>query len=398
MKAMVMREFGGPDVLEVRDVAVRSPGPGEALIQVSAVSVGRLLDIAARAGKLPFARIEVPHVLGAEHVGVVAELGPAQPATDTDTDTGTDTGLDPIAVGDRVAVFPVVSDGTCPMCLAGHEEACPNLEIIGIHRQGAYAAYTTVPVRQLHRVPADISDVQACALTLAGPVSRRQLDAADVQPGAWVLVQAAGSALGACAAMLAAFGGARVVGTTRHEDKLPALRRLDVGGRPALEAALNWQSPTFVDDVLAMTGGRGVDVVIDNIGDPAMFLTSTAVLASGGVLVSSGAFAGGSVTVDLQRLYLRNQRILGVRTGNRDSVRRFWADVARGFRTVVDTTYPVTQAAQAHRYVEQQSRIGRVVLTADWTAAPGPTVPDGVDAAVSAHVGAPEPLGAKGSR
>lgn len=384
MKAMVMLDFGGPDVLEIRDVAVRSPGPGEALIQVSAVSVGRLLDLAARAGKLPFARIPVPHVLGAEHVGVVAELGPALPATDTDA------GLDSVAVGDRVAVFPVVSDGTCPMCLDGREEACPNMEIIGIHRQGAYAAYTTVPLRQLHRVPADISDVQACALTLAGPVSRRQLDAADVQPGAWVLVQAAGSALGACAAMLAVFGGARVIGTTRHEDKLPALRQLDVGGRPALEAALNWQSPTFVDDVLALTGGRGVDVVIDNIGDPAMFLTSTAVLASGGVLVSSGAFAGGSVTVDLQRLYLRNQRILGVRTGNRDSVRRFWADVARGFRTVVDTTYPVTQAAQAHRYVEQQSRIGRVVLTADWTAAPGP--------AVSAHVGALEPLGAKGSR
>lgn len=382
MKAMVMREFGGPDVLEVQDVSVRRPGPGEALIKVSAVSVGRLLDLAARAGKLPFARIAVPHILGAEHVGTVQRLGPELMSPDG--------GADSIAVGDRVAVFPVVADGICPMCLAGREEACPNLEIIGIHRQGAYAAYTTVPVRQLHRLPADIPDVQACALTLAGPVSRRQLDAARMQPGAWMLVQAAGSALGACAAMLATFGGARVIGTTRHEDKLPALRRLVVGERPALEAALDWQSSTFVDDVLALTDGRGVDIVIDNIGDPAMFLTSTAVLATGGVLVSSGAFAGGSVTLDLQRLYLRNQQVLGVRTGNRDSVRGLWADVGRGFRTVVDTTFPVSQAAQAHRYVEQQSKIGRVVLTADWTTRAGSVGAD--------SVGAPEPLGANGAR
>lgn len=341
-----MRAFGGPGVLQVEEVPVRRPGDGEVLVRVTAVSVGRLLDVTARAGKLSFAQIAVPHILGAEHVGVVQRVGG---------------GVDGVEVGDRVAVFPVIADGSCQMCLDGQDEACPNLEIIGVHRQGAYATYTTVPARQLHRIPAETSDIDACALALAGPVSRRQLDAAGAAPGAWVLVQAAGSALGACAAMLAKFDGANVIGTTRNAVKVPALTAL------GLDAALNWESPTFVDDVMALTGGRGVDIVIDNIGDAAMFLTSTAVLATGGVLVSSGAFAGGSVTLDLARLYLRNQQVLGVRTGNQESVRRLWDDVARGFRTAVDTTFSVRQAADAHRYVEHHDNVGRVVLTADWS-------------------------------
>lgn len=342
-----MRSFGDPDVLQLADVPVRRPGPGEVLVRVSAVSVGRLLDVAARAGKLGWANIRLPHVLGAEHVGVVQRLG---------------RGVEAFEVGDRVAVFPVVADGTCPMCLEGREEACANLEILGVHRQGAYAAYTTVPARQLHAVPEDVSDEEACALALAGPVARQQLDRAGARSGAWVLVQAAGSALGACGALLAKFEGLRVIGTTRHTDKLPTLMRL------GLDAALDWQATSFVADVLALTDGRGVDVVIDNIGDPSMFLTSAAVLATGGVIVSSGAFAGGSVTLDLQRLYLRNQQVLGVRTANLDSVRRVWKDVGHGFRTAVDIGFPITRAADAHRYVEHQDNVGRVVLTADWGA------------------------------
>lgn len=361
-----MRSFGGPDVLQIADVPVRRPGHEEVLVRVSAVSVGRLLDVAARAGNLGWARISVPHILGAEHVGVVQRLG---------------RDVRGVTVGDRVAVFPVVADGTCPMCLRGREEACVDLEIVGVHRQGAYAAYTTVPARQLHVIPDDVTDEEACALALAGPVARQQLDRAGASPGAWVMVQAAGSALGACGALLAKFDGMRVIGTTRRTDKLPALRRIGV------DAALNWQSANFIEDVLNLTNGRGVDVVIDNIGDPSMFLTSAAALATGGVIVSSGAFAGGSVTLDLQRLYLRNQHVLGVRTANLDSVRRVWQDVARGFRTAVDRSFPIAQAADAHRYVERQDKVGRVLLTADW---PGQLTRD--------HISVQQPIALKGFR
>ncbi len=346
MKAIVMRAFGGPEVLAMDDVPVRPPLAGEVLVKVSAVSVGRLLDVAARAGQLPWARIAPPHVLGAEHVGVVQRLGD---------------GVTSFAVGDRVAVFPIVADGTCDMCLSGREEACPNLEIIGVHRPGAYAMYTTVPVRQLHRLPDEIDDAEACALALAGPVARKQLDLAGAGPESWVLVQAAGSALGACVAMLAKFSGSKVIGTTRHEEKKAGLARL------GLDSVLNWTDTDFADQVRELTGGRGASIVVDNIGGADLFSSSMAALAAGGTLISSGAFAGGMVSLDLQRLYLLNQRIIGVRTADMRSVQRLWADVARGFRTAVDATFPMYEVAQAHRYVEQQNNIGRVVLTATWS-------------------------------
>ena len=121
------------------------PGPAARARSSSrsrAVSIGRLLDVAARAGRHPYPGFAFPHVLGAEHAGVIAAIGP---------------GVTGWQVGQRVAAFPVVTDGTCHYCLLGYDELCENLQLIGIHRAGAYAQYVAVPARNLHVVPADIS-------------------------------------------------------------------------------------------------------------------------------------------------------------------------------------------------------------------------------------------------
>jgi len=350
MHAVVFRRFGGPEVLEVAEVPVPPAGAGEVMVRVAAVSVGRLLDLTARAGTHPYAKFVLPHALGAEHAGTVAAVGD---------------GVRDVAAGDRVAVFPVLTCGSCAACREGATEACPRLHIIGVHQPGAYDQYTVVPAANVHALPADLDACTAAGLALAGPVAHNQLTQAGLRARDWVLVQGAASALGSLTAALALHLGARVIGTSRTVGKRERL--LEMG----LTAALDSTSPALVQDVLALTGGEGVKIAVDNLGDQQVFEATMAALGTRGTVVTSGAFLGEKPRLDLMRLYSRCQRIIGVRTGNVTSAAALWREVDRGFRPVVDRTFPVCRAADAHRYLEQDNNMGRVVLTTgsaeDWT-------------------------------
>ncbi|HET6509025.1 MAG TPA: alcohol dehydrogenase catalytic domain-containing protein [Baekduia sp.] len=344
MKAMGFHAFGGPEVLEVVEIPRPVPGAGEVVVAVRAVSVGRTLDIAARAGRLPFAKLVPPHVLGADHAGVIADVGP---------------GVEGHAVGDRVAVFPVVPCDECAPCRAGAEEACVRLEFLGIHRQGAYAEYSLVPAKQLHRLADDVSFVDGAALALLAPLAYNQLAAAGpLDEGTWLMVQSGGSAAGTMVIALARHRGLRVIATSRSEGKREGLRALGV------EAALDWREPGFRDEVLGLTGGAGVTAVIDNTGAKDLFATTLGVLSPRGRVVISGAFVGERPELDLQSLYTSNQSILGVRTANRAGVAGAWQEVDGGLRPVIDATFPLFEGAvEAHPRVESDQGLGRVVLT-----------------------------------
>ena len=341
MTAVVFREFGPPEALTPVSVPAPQPGPGEVLVQVAAVSVGRLLDITARAGNHPYAKFVLPHVLGAEHAGVIAAVG---------------SDVAGFKIGERVATFPAVSCGTCGMCRRGYDELCPSLQLIGTHRPGAYAQYVAVPARNLHRVPEGISPVQAAALALAGPVAMNQLTRAGFRPGDWVLVQGASSGLGSATAALARHLGGKVIATSRVPAKRDRLRALGV------EAVLDATEEGFAGHVRELTAGRGVDVAVDDLGAPQIWAATMDVLAAGGTVVSSGAFLGREVSVNLQRLYSLGQRIVGVRTGNLASIPPLWAAVGAGFRPLLDRSFPLADAPAAHRYVESNSNVGRVAL------------------------------------
>ncbi len=340
MRAVVIRGFGPPDVLRVETVPTPEPAPGEVLVQVAAVSVGRFLDVTARAGRHPYPGYTFPHVFGAEHAGVVAEVGP---------------GVDGALVGRRVAVFPNVTDGTCTLCRRGYDELCPALELIGMHRPGAYAHYVAVPVANLHEVSDDLTPEQATNLALAGPLVLNQLRRAHFESGQWVLVQGAAGALGSLTVSLLRHLGGHVIATSRSAAKRRKL--LDLGAEAVLDPATD-----VVEQVHDLTDGRGADIVIDSLGEPAVWATSMASVTTGGFVVTSGAFLGPQVTVDLSRLYLRGQHIVGVRTGNAAGVAALWAEVAKGFRPVVGTTFPLEDAARAHRLLEDDAALGRIAL------------------------------------
>ncbi len=345
MVAVAARSFGDPEVLEPAELPGPAVGDDDVLVRVGAVSVGRTLDAGARAGKHPYPGFVFPHVFGAEHAGTVVAVGAA---------------VRDVHTGDRVAVYPSVVCRECPTCRAGRTEACSRLEIMGMHRQGADAEYTAVPAANVHVLSAaaaeEIGPATAAALALSGPVSLHQLREAGMRAGDWVLVQGAASALGSVTAALAAHLGARVIGTSRSAAKRAVVQGLGV------EAALDSGAEDLTEQVLALTGGAGATVVVDDLGDPDLFAVSTACLATLGTLVTSGAFLGPVVPLDLNRLYLRSQRVVGVRTGTRESVEAFWREVDAGFRPLVDAAFPLERAADAHRHVEGGEGTGRVVL------------------------------------
>ncbi|ASO20039.1 2-desacetyl-2-hydroxyethyl bacteriochlorophyllide A dehydrogenase [Actinoalloteichus hoggarensis] len=347
MKAVVHHEFGGPETLSVTELPVPTPAPGEVLVRVRAVSVGRTLCVETRAGRLPFARdLTLPHVLGADHVGEVVAA-----AADVDA----------ALLGRRVAVFPVVHCARCRFCLVGRTESCADLRLIGVHRQGAYARYCVVPARNVHPVPEGVDDLEACALALNGAVARRQLDLAEVTADSWVLVHGASGGLGSTLVRLASHRGARVVACSRQARKRELMAGLGA------DLVLDPDSPVFAETIREATDGTGVDAVVDNLVDPDLWARTSPLLAAGGTVVCSGAMAGGTAQLDLRQTYLRNQRVLGVRTARPSDVDALWRDVADGLRAVVDadSVFTLEQAADAHRHLEEAHHFGRVVLTVD---------------------------------
>jgi NADPH:quinone reductase-like Zn-dependent oxidoreductase len=341
-RAVTFREFGGPEVLKVEQVPTPEPGPGEVLVRVEAVSVGRLLDVVARSGRHPYAKFEFPHVLGAEHAGTVAALGD---------------GVEGVSVGARVAVFPIVLTGEDRLTRAGRADLSPRIRLIGTHLRGAYADYAVAPAGNLLPIPDGMSAPDAVALVLAASVAVHQFEqAGGIGPDSRVIVQGATSALGSTTALYARHLGATVIVGSREPAKRERLAEL------GFEHVMDASDPEFAARARELFDGEGADVVVDNLGEAGLWSHSCDALAPGGAIVSSGAFLGREVTVNLQRLYSQGHRLVGVRSGTLDAAHRAWQEVDRGFRSVVDRTFALDDAPAAHAYVEAGGNVGRVAL------------------------------------
>jgi L-gulonate 5-dehydrogenase len=342
LKAAVIHEFGSADVLKIEDAPKPRPAPGEVLVRVHAVRVGGLLDIGTRAGRNPFARLTFPHILGADFAGEVVEVG---------DDNGH------LKVGDRVAGSPFVTCGQCHACSIGRDDACPKAQLVGVHRQGSYAEFVSVPAKVVRRIPSAITHEQAAAMALSGPVAFTQFTITNLNAGDWVLVTSAASGLGLVTSLVAKRLGARVIATSRKEWKREMLR----GHR--LEAVLDTGDDAFVDQVMELTGGQGVAIAIDNTASADMFAKLCAVLGRLGVIVCSGAQVAEVVALDMRAMYLKSQSIIGVRTHTQSALDGFWQMAGDGIEALVDRTFPLDQVAEAHRYVEAEKNFGRVLLT-----------------------------------
>jgi D-arabinose 1-dehydrogenase-like Zn-dependent alcohol dehydrogenase len=346
MRAVLMREFGAEDVLRLEDLEPPRPGPGEVLVRVAAVEVSRTRDVATRTGKHPFSQqVTLPHILGGDFAGVVEEAGE---------------GVDPGLVGRRVAASATQTCGECAECLAGRQERCPELTLLGVHRRGSYAELAVVQAAVVNPIPADLSMSETAAMAADGPIAFTQLDVAGVGPGSILLVTGATGALGTTLAALGARLGAEVIGLSRRPEALPA--GLEMAAR--LDAA----DPDLAEALMEATGGAGLSAAIDNVAAGDVFSRYFPALAIGARVVVSGAIGTPELPVlpvPAAPLYVKSISLLGVRTTTPRGDRRFWQLVADGFRLPPALVHemPLEAVADAHARIAAGTQLGHTVLT-----------------------------------
>lgn len=341
MKAIVLREFGGPEVLRLEEVSTPTPGPGEVLLRVRSVSVNRTLDLVVRQGKYR-TDLHFPVILGVDPAGEVAAVGP---------------GVQELRTGDRVSVVFNVWCRACRYCLMGEESNCPNCHYIGLDRWGGYAEYVAVPAYNAFPVPDGLSFPEATVITRHFPMAFNLAHKANLQPGEWVLIMGAAGALGVCAVQVAKLLGANVIAAAGSDERVLACLRYGA------DFGVNYRARDLAREVLNLTDGRGVDVVFENIADPTLWPGAFNSLGWNGRLVTAGAHGGGHVAVDVRRLYLRRIRIIGVAGTNRRDVDRAFKAAATGkIRAAIDRVMPLSEAAVAHRILEQNQTLGKIIL------------------------------------
>lgn len=326
---MIPAEAGGPDVLVCHEVSDPVPQAGELLIDVAAAGVNRA-DLLQRTGRYP-SPPGAPAWPGLEISGVVAALGPDVPGTDAGG----------WAVGQRVCAL-----------LAG----------------GGYASRVVVPAGQVLPVPAATDLVDAAGLPEAVCTAWSNLvDVGRLSAGEWVLVQGGSGGVGSVAVQLAAALGARVIATAGGPER--ARRCEELGA----EIGLDHRSGLFTRTVQAVTGGRGVDVVLDVLGAAAL-ADHLEVLATGGRLVVIGLQRGRRAEIDLGLLLERRASIHGTTLRARPAAEKaalvaavrthVWPMLDDGrLRPVVHARLPLERAADAHRLLESGEVFGKVLLT-----------------------------------
>ncbi|HMF93485.1 MAG TPA: zinc-binding dehydrogenase [Vicinamibacterales bacterium] len=339
MKAVRFHAHGGPEVLRLEDAPDPELAPGEVLVRVRACALNRL-DVWERQG-LPRVQIPLPHISGSDVAGEVV----ASAATD-------------VTIGGRVMLQPGVSCGRCTACLSGRDHECPRYEVLGYRNHaGGYAELVKVPVQNLIPIPDEIDFVHAAAFPLTFLTAWHMLvTRAQLARGEAVLVLAAGSGVGQAAIQIAVLQGARVFATAGSDAKLARARALGA------HEVINHHTQDIAAEVLRLTNRRGVDVVIEHVGE-ATWPKSVRSLARGGRLVTCGATTGGRGSLDLHALFAKQLSVLGSYMGTKGEL----LQAARLFFTarlepVIDRTYPLADAADAQRRLEQSGQFGKIVL------------------------------------
>lgn len=339
MRAAAFREYGGPEVLRWEEVPDPEPAPDEVVVAVHACGLNHS-DLDSRAGtsRWPFT---FPWVLGAEFAGVVDEVGSA---------------VEGVAIGDPVTAFQQYACGSCPACARWRPDLCPRFTVYGTDCWGGYAERVRVPARAL--IPIDSADdvvpaaAAQCVVSTAWSMVR---SVAAVQADETVLVPSASGGVAGAAVQCLRHVGARVIATVGGADKVERVRELGA------EHVLSYRDVDVLEAVRELTGGRGVDAVVDTVGG-ASFGTHLACLRPDGRLVTCGAHAGEVVQLDVIELFRHGHRILGFRVATPAEIEHALRMALDGTVRVPVTTYGLDRAGDAHAALDRREHVGKLVL------------------------------------
>jgi NADPH:quinone reductase-like Zn-dependent oxidoreductase len=340
MHAVRFHEYGTAEVLRYEQVPDPELGPGEALLRVRACAVNHVdIDMRNGTSRLP---ITLPHTLGFEIAGQVVAVGD---------------GVTEVAPGDRVAPLYQIHCRECEWCRRGDHMHCERIRMLGVQSAGGYAELVAAPAWALLPLADSLSYEDAAAIqTTFGTVWHALVTRARLEAGQWVLVNAAGSGVGTAGVQVARFLGGHVIAAAGADFKLE--RALEDGA----EAVVNYATEDLAARVRELTGGRGVDVVMECVGGDVL-AASLGALAKDGKVVTVGGHAGEVVPVDVILLFRNQWSLIGSVRATADEIRQVVNLVAEGkMRPVVHAVFPLEQAADAHRVLEERRQYGKLIL------------------------------------
>lgn len=339
MKAAVLQQRGR-DGLFVREAPMPVRRAGEVLLRVHAAGLNRV-DLYMRDNGIGITH-ELPQTLGVEAAGVVVEA---------DADSG-------LKAGQKAVVFSNAYCGTCRYCLAGDQPLCLRANIMGEHRDGGFAEYVAMPARCVLPLPDHVDLVEAGALLAAYLTAWRMLfGKRALRPGETVLIVGVGGGVAVACLQLALQAGARVLVTSSSDEKIE--RALALGAA----AGANYRREKVARRILELTGGEGVDMVIDSVGE-ASWDDSLRSLRRGGRLVTCGATTGSNPSADLQRLFIRQLEVYGSTGGSIEECRQLLALFAAGsIKPVIDRRYTLDELPAAFDRLAHGEQFGKIVIT-----------------------------------
>jgi NADPH:quinone reductase-like Zn-dependent oxidoreductase len=342
MKALVVKQHGGIENLEIMDLPKPTIKPDEVLIAPKAVALNQL-DLFVRRGS-PALKLSLPHIPCSDVSGVIAEVGSAVVG---------------LQVGQRVAVNSGLSCGHCEFCISGEDCLCPDFKILGEHTWGGAAEFVAVPARNVLPMPDSISFEQAAAASLVFLTSWRALmSRARVRAGEDVLILGAGAGTSTAAIQIAKKAGARVLVTSSSDEKLERAKELGA------DILVNYKTnPDWDKEVFLKTGKRGVDVVFESVGAQT-WLKSIRALRKGGRMVVIGATTGPRPTEEIGYIFWKQIDILGSTMSNQREFREVMKLIFRGeLKPIIDSVFTLDQAREAHTRLEKGEQFGKIVMT-----------------------------------
>jgi NADPH:quinone reductase-like Zn-dependent oxidoreductase len=340
MKAVRFHEHGSIDVLKYEDAPDPRIKANEVLVKVRACALNHL-DIWLRKGTASW-KLPMPHIVGSDISGEVAEVGSL---------------VSRVKPGDRVLLAPGISCGQCEECFHGLDSACRSYTLFGVMVDGGYAQYVKSPEMNVIPIPGDLSFDEAAAVPLVSLTAWHMLvTRARLRLGEDVLVMAAGSGVGSVAIQVAKLMSARVIAVAGTDAKLEKARELGA------DEVINHRKQSIAGEVKRLTNKRGVDVVMDHVGT-AVWEDCFESLATYGRFVTCGTTSGEEVKLNLRQLYGRQRTLLGSFMGGKGElleVLRFIGQ--RKVRAVIDSVFPLSEAAAAQKKMEARDLFGKILL------------------------------------
>ena len=339
MHAAVLRQFGDPDVLRYEEIDTPSPRPGHILIKVLAAGVNRLDHYLREGSVMP--NLALPHILGVDAVGEVVEIGE---------------GVISLRIGERV--IPVAGftlreedDRNRPLAMSA------SFVVPGVHLWGSYAQYMEVPARWVVKDETGLSPEEAATLPVVlGTSVRAVKQVGEVKAGDAVLVTAGASGSGNMHIQVAKALGARVAATVRDDTKGEFVKS------QGADLVINTRKEDLVQRIKAWTDGKGADVAIDNVGGNELPTVIDAVRPFG-IIVAYGFMGGAETTMNVREFFFTQKQLRGTIFADPEDLQWGLEQIRAGrIKPALDRTFPLSQAAEAHRLLAANEVKGNFVL------------------------------------